>query len=122
MLALPALATTLTVGSATLPAAGATTSIVISGDSFPSGLRGYLMNATFTDPSIAEVTGITFPAWALLKANSTVPSTDFMLTAATYSVPPGSSAVTLATLNVRGKSAGSTSLTLNDPSSGRAET
>jgi len=113
MLALPALATTLTVGSAALPAAGATTSIAITGDNFPDGLRGYSMNATFTDPSIAEVIGITFPPVMLFAENSTVPSTDFKMKAATFSVTAGSTDVTLATLTLKGKTAGTTSLNLD---------
>lgn len=114
MLAIPVLATTLTVDSATLPSVGATTTVVVTGDSFLNGLRGYSINATFTDPSIAEITGITFPAWASMKLNSTVPSTNlsFGATDFTQSIPPGSTDIPLATLTVRGKAAGTTSLTL----------
>jgi hypothetical protein len=113
ILAIPALATTVTVGSATLPAVGSSTDIVITGDSFPDGLFGYIMNASFNDPSIAEITAVTFPAWVTWSEQGVLPSTDLRLKVLTFTDHSTSTDLPLVTLTVRGKAAGTTLLNLS---------
>lgn len=112
LMAVPVLATTVSIGSATIPAVGESTDIIITGDSFPDGLMGYRMTALFDDPSIAEITAVTFPAWAVLSDHGALPSTSCSLRALTLADHSGSSDLPLVTLTVRGKAAGTTLLNL----------
>jgi len=114
ILAMPGMATTVTVGPATIPAAGASVDVTVVADSFPYGLSGYIMNASVADPSVAEITGVAFPAWASFKLNSPVPAGEVSLRASDLSlgVSAGAANVTLVTLTIRGKAAGTTVLDL----------
>lgn len=115
MLAMPGMATTVTVGPATIPAAGASVDVTVVADSFPNGLSGYIMTASVADPSVAEITGVVFPAWASFKLNSLVPAGEVSMRATDLSlgISPGAANVTLVTLTVRGKVAGATELGLS---------
>ncbi len=111
ILAIPAMATTLTVGSGTIPAAGQSAVIVITGDTFPDGLFGYDITASFSDPSIAEITAVSFPSWDTQGYyEGTLPSTSLLLMG--FPVRTASTNLPLVTLTVRGKAPGSTSLNL----------
>jgi len=114
MFAIPGMATTVTVGPATIPAAGASVDVTVVADSFPEGLSGYIMTASVADQSVAEITGFTFPAWASIKSNSPVPAGEVFLRASDLSlkVSPGAANVTLVTLTIRGKTNGATVLNL----------
>lgn len=115
ILAVPAAATTVTVGSAAIPAAGASVNVSIVADYFPDGLSGYIMNASVSNPSVAEITGVSFPSWAGLSAHSGIPATEVSLRTSDLSlgVSAGARNVTLVSLTVRGKAAGSTLLTVS---------
>ncbi len=114
LLAVPALATTVTVSPATIPDAGSSVDVTIVADSLPTGLSGYIMTASVADPSVAEITAVTFPSWASMKLNSAVPASEVSLRASDLSlgVSPGATGVTLVTLTVKGKIAGATTLGL----------
>ncbi|MDI9633448.1 MAG: PEGA domain-containing protein [Methanolinea sp.] len=115
ILAVPATATTVTVISAAIPAAGASVNVSVVADYFPDGLSGYIMNASVSDPAVAEITGVSFPAWAGLSAHSPLPAAEVSLRTSDLSlgVSAGARNVTLVSLTVRGKAAGSTVLTLS---------
>ncbi|MCQ8893589.1 MAG: PEGA domain-containing protein [Methanolinea sp.] len=114
MLAIPGLATTVTVGSATVPGAGTTVPINVTADNFPNGLSGYSMNVSVASPAVAEITGVTFPSWASLSIHSPLPSGEVSVRASdlAQAVGPGASNVLLVTVTVRGKAAGSTPITV----------
>jgi len=74
------------------------------------GLAGYEITVSLTNPTVAAITGVTFPAWAQMHSNSPVPSPSVSLTAIDtgHQVEPGSTGITLVTLAVQGNAAGTT--------------
>ena len=45
------------------------------------GLAGYEITVSLTNPSVAAITGVTFPAWAQMYLNTSVPAQSVTLTA-----------------------------------------
>jgi uncharacterized repeat protein (TIGR01451 family) len=89
---------------------GGTASLNLRLDSAPNGLSGYDINITLSDPTVASVTGVTFPAWATLKDSSSVPASFIHLTAVDLNdlVNGSASNVPLATITFQGLKEGST--------------
>ncbi|MDH7510073.1 MAG: hypothetical protein QHH04_03405 [Methanolinea sp.] len=83
-------------------------------DDAVSGLAGYDLVIRFSNPTIAEISEVTYPAWAALnnttrKADSSVRISGVDLS---RQVNPGMTAVPLANLKIRGISGGSSSISL----------
>ena len=91
---------------------GDTASFELVLDQTPEGLSGYNMTIVVTDPQVAEITGVTFPAWAGMKGNDILPSSSVWIKAADLQdqVLVNSTQVPVATITIRGKSTGSTSI------------
>jgi uncharacterized repeat protein (TIGR01451 family) len=89
---------------------GGTASLNLTLDSAPAGLSGYDITITLVDPSIAEISNVSFPGWAILKDNSTVPASSIHLTAVDLSeiVQPGATNIPLATIGFKGLKQGFT--------------
>lgn len=105
-------------GSIRIAAVGETATVPIVLASAPNGLSGYNISVALTEPSVAEITAVTFPDWAGMKANSDVPTDRVALQAVdmTMQVPVGGTNVTLATLTVTGRASGTTGITVTpDP-------
>lgn len=107
-----AAASSVSIGNGQVNTIGGTAMLDLKLDSAPAGLSGYDINITLADASIAEITSVSFPAWATLKDNSSVPSSFIHLTAVdlTDNIKPGATDTPLGTISFRGHKEGSTSL------------
>ena len=108
-----AAANVISISDGQVTATGSTATISLEYDAAPAGLSGYSINVNVSDPSVATITGVTFPAWATMKENTSLPAGSVNLKAADLNeqVQSGATAIPLATLTLSGKAAGSTSVT-----------
>jgi len=60
-------------GGAVKAVSGSTTTMDISLDEAPAGLSGYNFTVSVADPAVAGIVGISYPAWAAIHGNSSVP-------------------------------------------------
>ena len=102
----------------------ATVAIVMSAD--PIGLSGFNVTVSITDPSIGEITAVSYPEWAEMPVSSSLPSDSLFVMAVDLrnSVEAGATNISLCMLTVRGDVAGETNLTvtsmkIDDDVSGR---
>ena len=88
----------------TIDAIGPTTTVSLTLDSAPDGLSGYNLTVSLSDPSIAEILSVSFPTWATMHSNSTLPADSVWLKAADLisSVGSGDTNIPLGTLTIRG--------------------
>lgn len=108
-----AAASVISVGNGQVTTVDSTASVNLVYDAAPSGLSGYSININVTDPTVARITGVSFPTWATMKDNTTLPSSSCNLKAAdlTEQVQAGATSIPLATLTISGLKAGSTTIT-----------
>jgi PKD repeat protein len=115
-LILPASAGVISVGSSNVNASGGTGSVNITLNQAPGGLSGYNLSVTLSDPSVAEITGVTFPSWTTYTDNSSLPGKSIWIKAIDLgsgehgNVAPGAQGVLLATITLKGYAAGSTGI------------
>ncbi|MCU0630151.1 MAG: hypothetical protein MUF37_03230, partial [Methanoregulaceae archaeon] len=109
-----AAADVISVGNGQVTAIGSTASVNLVYDAAPAGLSGYSCTVNLSDPTVAEITGVSFPAWVTLKENSTFPSGSCYLKAADLNeqVQDGATSIPLATVTLRSLKAGSTTVTV----------
>lgn len=105
-------AATVSLENGQVASVGQTDTMALRLDQAPDGLNGYIIVITIADPSKAEITGVTYPAWTILNQTSTLPADVVTLTAAGQ-VGAGSTNIDLATLTVRGDQLGSTAVTIS---------
>ena len=107
-----AAANVISVGNGQVTTIGSSASVNLVFDAAPAGLSGYSCNVNLSDPTVATITGVSFPAWAALKDNTTFPSGSCYLKAADLNeqVQAGATSIPLATLTIRGLKAGSTTV------------
>lgn len=79
-------------------------------DRLPSGIAGYNISVALTDGSVGEIVAVTFPLWAALRSNSTLPADEVWCTAVDLGGAAGTENITLMTLTLRGDAAGSTGI------------
>jgi|GEM_PF-971019 len=116
-----AVAANIATGSFQLASPGQTVNIPIVLDSVPGGISGYRLTVTLGNPSVGDITAVTFPDWATLKTSSATPADSVVLQAVDLSqrVPVGGAGVTLATITLTGKATGSTQIIITpDPDLG----
>jgi PKD repeat protein len=91
------------------------TDIDITVSSLPDGLSGYNFTVSIADPGVAEIVGISYPSWANLTENSSLPGSSVYLKTldGNSQLEAGAEDVVLATITVYGKEMGSTNLTLD---------
>jgi PKD repeat protein len=91
---------------------GETASTNLTLDSVPAGLAGYNISVSIADPSIATITGLTFPQWAILNKTRTFPSSlaTFAAVDLTDQIQPQSTQVPLGNLTFQGLKKGSTAV------------
>jgi len=79
-------------------------------DSAPSGMAGYMMVIELTNPAVADITAVSFPAWGSLNNVTTLPADTVQLSAVDLElmIEPGATQVPLATVTIRGQNAGVT--------------
>jgi hypothetical protein len=116
VLAAPASATQFTLGNFQVDAAGGTATADLMMDAAPAaGFSGYIINLTVADPSVAEVSGVTYnPALSGLTDTTSRPfgtgHIGWVDVNEVLQAPGGETGVLLATVTVTGKAAGSTTL------------
>jgi len=111
-------AAVISIGNGEITGSGGSTSLNLMLDAAPTGLTGYSINVTIGDPSIARITNVSFPEWALLTdVTPSLPGSAFRLKATDLNsqVQEGATNITLATLLIQGLGEGETPviLTLN---------
>ncbi|MFA5296468.1 MAG: hypothetical protein WC382_13255 [Methanoregulaceae archaeon] len=53
---------------------GSSTTFQIGMDSAPDGISGYYLQVSLSNPSIAEITGVSYPSWVTYNETIGVPS------------------------------------------------
>jgi PGF-pre-PGF domain-containing protein len=83
-------------------------------DAAPAGLSGFNISVALTNPAIGEIVDVSYPAWAMMPRNSSLPADTIFVQAVDLDrvVEAGAANVTLCTLTVRGDAAGTTNLTI----------
>lgn len=91
-----------------LPATTREYQIVVDG--MPNGLAGYDLKVHLTDPGVAEITNVVYPAWAGMQITPDIPSDLIKIGAVDLNnqVSAGATNVVLATITIRGDVIGTT--------------
>jgi len=92
---------------------GSTGTIILTLDQAPHGLSGFKISLAVDNPSVAEITSVTYPPGFQFQDTTKVPFTTGIIKAAdVYAtfVTNGSSSIPLATVTIRGLAPGSTTL------------
>ena len=105
-----AAASVVSIGNGQVTSIGGTASLNLTLDSAPAGLSGYNINVSVGDPSVARITAFSFPSWATLNSNSSVPGSYVQLEAVDLNdqIQPGAANIPLATIGLTGLKGGST--------------
>jgi len=117
-LAVPAVsAVTVALSNGEIATVGEETTVYLVLDSAPDGLSGYNIDLTQSNPSVAEITNISFPAWAAdMNSNSPYPTGSKKLVKASdvnNRIGAGAKEVVLAAVTVRGLSSGTAAISLS---------
>ena len=93
---------------------GGTAEISLVLDEAVSGLAGYDLTIRFSNPSVAEISEVTYPSWAALSNTTRKNGGSVRISGVDLSrqVNPGMTAVPLATLKIRAISGGSSTISL----------
>lgn len=83
-------------------------------DQAPSGLSGYNLTLSISDPSVARITGVEFPSWSSLNNSSSLPAGSVQIKAVdlTEKVNAGASDVFLGKVTVESLASGKANLTV----------
>lgn len=68
-------------GGAVSVVSGSTTTMAINLDEVPTGLSGYNLTISVADPAVAGIVGISYPEWAAIHGNSSVPGSQVWIKA-----------------------------------------
>ncbi|AKB34222.1 cell surface protein [Methanosarcina siciliae HI350] len=84
-------------------------------DQAPSGLSGYNLTLSISDPSVARITGVEFPSWVSLNNSSSLPADSVQIKAVdlTEKINAGDSNVSLGTVTVESLASGEANLTVS---------
>jgi len=96
---------------------GTTTEYEIRVSSLPEGLAGYDFRVSFDNPSIAEITGVRYPGWAVLNNTTPLPPADSIRVSGVdinQNIQSGAKDTLLATITVRADNTGTSTITLSD--------
>ncbi len=91
---------------------GQTQTYTVMLDAAPAGLSGYNLSVQLTDPAVAEIVDVRFPAWSSLPINSTVPADEVWCKAVDLTGTSGTAEITLVTVTVRADAVGTTNVTV----------
>ena len=112
------IASTVIIDNGSISGPGGETTVTLTLDNAPNGLSEYYLEVSLENSSIAEITGVVFPGWAVgMNRNGTLPATrDLMIWAndTTYTVDSGALNVTLVTLTLEGLNPGSTTINISN--------
>ena len=96
------------VGNGQIDTIGSTTTVNITLNEAPNGLSGYNLTVSLSKPSIAEIISVSYPSWATLHDNSTLPADSIWMKAADLleQVESGATNIRLGALTFRGDEEG----------------
>lgn len=81
---------------------GSTTTVMLTLDSVPQGLSGYILTVSISDTTIATITGVEFPSWATLTDQSLSGASVWMKAVdLSEQINPGDTDVSLGSLTIR---------------------
>ena len=86
-------------GTATV-AVNSTTTYAIKLDKAAKGLSGYNITIALSTPSLGKITGVTYPSWASMTVNSTMPAGSAWFKAVDLTGVSGTTNITLCTIGV----------------------
>jgi PKD repeat protein len=94
--------------------AGSTAKINLTLDKAPNGLSGYNLTVSLSDVTVAELVSVSYPSWATLHDNSTLPADSIWMKATDLSdqVKSGAIEVNLGTLTLRGDNQGTSDIVI----------
>ena len=100
------------VGDGQIDTIGATTTVGIFLNETPNGLSGYNLTVSLSDPDIAEIVSVSFPSWATIYTNSTLPTDLVWIKTVDLmdQVGIGTTTINLATMTLRGDAQGNTDM------------
>jgi hypothetical protein len=107
-----AAAAEISAGSVSLDGVGQTATVPITLDQAANGIAGYTLDVSVANPSVAEIVGVDYPAWASLSQSTSLPAGEVRLKAVDINreVEAGATNIPIATVTVKSQSAGSTTL------------
>jgi len=91
---------------------GETQSYDVILDTAPEALSGFNITIQIENSAIAEITGVSFPAWASPKSNGTVPSSVVWCKGIDLAGQSGAQNIILCTVTIRAKGTGTTNINL----------
>jgi len=103
-------AATVSIAPASISGVGMSGSVTLSLDSADQGISGYILSVYSENPTVATITGITFPDWASMSDVTHSEDGAYTIRALDMNeaVSPGAKNIPLATLNIIGVASGST--------------
>ncbi|MFA5296516.1 MAG: hypothetical protein WC382_13500 [Methanoregulaceae archaeon] len=83
-------------------------------DEAPEGLSGYSLEISVSDPSVATITGVSFPSWAELNSTTKIPAGSCVISAIDLEneVRPGTKDIPLADVMITGAQRGSADIAI----------
>ena len=105
-----AAADTIQVQNVRINTVGDTTPVEIILDTSTNGVAGYDISITLSDPSVASITEVTFPSWAMLNESSSLPASSVRLRMVDLDnkIIPGSTEISFGSIILQGDAIGST--------------
>ena len=93
---------------------GATSPVTITLDTASAGVAGYDINVTLNNPSVATITAVSYPPWAILNESTPLPASSVRLRMVDLykQIQPGSKNVPFGSITVRGNAVGSTDVVI----------
>lgn len=100
------------IGDGQIDILGSTTTVNILLNEAPNGFSGYNLTVSLSNPSIAEIVSVSYPSWATLHDNSTLPANSVWMKAVDLNdqVKSGDMNILLGTLMIRGDSQGESNI------------
>ncbi|WP_226990689.1 PKD domain-containing protein [Methanosarcina acetivorans] len=94
---------------------GSVASLSLYLDQAPSGLAGYKLNLSISDPSVAQITGVEFPSWSGINNSSSLPADLVQIKAVDLEekINAGDLDVFLGTVTVESLASGEANLTVS---------
>ena len=105
-----AVADTIQVQNVQINSIGETIPVEIILDTATNGFAGYDISISLSDPSVASITEVTFPSWALLNESSPLPASSVRMRMVDLDnqTIPGSTDVSFGSITLQGDAIGST--------------
>jgi hypothetical protein len=93
---------------------GTTTPVAITLDTASAGIAGFDINITLSNPSVASITDVTFPPWAILNESSSLSASSVRLRMVDLynQNQPSSTNVPFGSVTLKGKATGSTDVVI----------